>query len=169
MKVNSSTEMPVMVDEEPLEEVAHFDYLGSRLASDGDAERDVKARIGKAQYAFASLRNIWKAKHISTATKIRIYRSKVLSILLYGSESWKVTTVINHKIETFQNKCLRRILHIYWPDKISNKELRQRTGVRPVEMEVRVRRWRWIGHGQEHTSTGSIEMDSRWEEKARET
>ena len=79
-------------------------------------------------------REMWKAKHITTATKIRIYRSNVLSILLYDAESWKVTTVINHKIETLQNECLRRILQLYWPNKISNEELRQKTGVRPVGM-----------------------------------
>ena len=43
-------------------------------------------------------------------------------------------------------KCIRSILRIYWPDKISNYELRRKTCVRPVPLEVKRCRWRWIGH-----------------------
>ena len=49
-------------------------------------------------------------------------------------------------LEVFQNKCLRRILHIFWPNKITNAELHDRTGMLPVSIEVKKRRWRWIGH-----------------------
>ena len=56
-------------------------------------------------------------------TKIRIFMSNVLSVLLYAAESWKVTKGKCHMLEVFQNKCLRRILHIVRPNKISNAEL----------------------------------------------
>ena len=72
--------------------------------------------------------------------------SYFLSVLLYGAESWKVTKSVCQKLEVFQNKCLRRILGIYWPNKISNYELRRKTCVRPVSLEVKQRGWRWIGH-----------------------
>ena len=55
----------------------------------------------------------------------------ILSVLLYAAESWKVTKGICHMLEVFQNKCLRRILHIFWPNKITNAELHERTGVLP--------------------------------------
>ena len=42
--------------------------------------------------------------------------------------------------------CLRRILNIRWPEKISNKELWQKTNQPPVEEELKRRKWRWIGH-----------------------
>ena len=83
---------------------------------------------------------------ISKKTKIRIFKSKVLSVLLYAAESWKVTKRICHMLEVFQNKCLRRILHIFWPNKITNVKLHDRTGMLPVSLEVKKRRWRWIGH-----------------------
>jgi hypothetical protein len=146
MRVNNRVNEPIKIDDQDLEEVEQFDYLGSRVSTDGDATRDVTARLSKARYAVASLKNFWQAKNISTHTKIRIYKSNILSILLYGSETWKITNNIIQKLEVFQNRCLRRILQIYWPNKISNQELRSRTGVRPVEMEVKARRWKWIGH-----------------------
>ena len=79
----------------------------------------------------------------SLKTKVRIFKRNVLSVLLCGAQSWKVTSQM---LEVLQNKCLRRILGIYLPNKISNFELRRKTCVRPVSLEVKQRKWRWIAH-----------------------
>ena len=44
------------------------------------------------------------------------------------------------------NKCLRRILDIHWPDRISNKELWKKTDQEPVLVQLRRRKWNWLGH-----------------------
>lgn len=67
----------------------------------------------------------------------------LLSTLLHGSESWKMTKAISHKLEVFQNRCLRRILHIFWPNTISNYELRKITRTESITQLVQRRRWRW--------------------------
>ncbi|GFR83037.1 ubiquitin carboxyl-terminal hydrolase 44 [Elysia marginata] len=41
---------------------------------------------------------------------------------------------------------MRGILRIKWHDRLRNEELWRRTGQRPVEEEIRMRRWSWIGH-----------------------
>jgi len=146
MKVNSKREESIKVASTPIEEVTEFDYLGSRMTKDGDAEKDVMVRLGKARFAFASLNSIWRAKNISTQTKLRLFKSNVLSVLLYGAESWKMTTRINTKLETFQSRCLRRILGIYWHDKVTNEEVRKRAGCKTVVKEVKIKRWKWLGH-----------------------
>ena len=58
-----------------------------------------------------------------TRHKLRIFRSNVKSVLLYGSETWKVAKTIISKLQVFVNRCLRRILNIHWPEVISNEEL----------------------------------------------
>ena len=56
-------------------------------------------------------------------------------------------TVANTKnCEAFNNRCLRRILHVFWPNKITNVELRKRTETQTIEESIRLRRWRCIGH-----------------------
>ena len=35
---------------------------------------------------------------------------------------------------------------IYWPDTINNRQLLERTGQQPIGIELRKRKWRWIGH-----------------------
>ena len=61
------------------------------MSTDGNSESEIKARIRKASGAFAALKNIWKTNKISNRTKIRLFKSNVLSVLLYAAESWKVT------------------------------------------------------------------------------
>jgi hypothetical protein len=68
-------------------------------------------------------------------------------VLLYGSESWKVIKTTTSKLQTFVNRCLRRILSIHWPEVISNEEL-WRTWETEISIQIRRRKWTWIGHTQ---------------------
>ena len=112
------------------------------MSTSGDGEEEILVHISKARQAFASLRGTWRSKNIRQKTKIRFFKSNVLSTLLYGAEFWKMTKTISHKLEVFQNKCLHRILRIYWPQTISNHELRRRTGTEPITQQVRRKRWK---------------------------
>ena len=145
-RMNSRTNESIMVNGDVIDEVDHFTYLGSKVSTSGDGEEEIQVRISKASQAFAALRGTWRSKNISQKTKIRLFKSNVLSTLLYGAESWKMTKTISHKLEVFQNRCLRRILRIYWPQTISNYELRRRTGTVPITQQVQKKRWKWIGH-----------------------
>ena len=44
------------------------------------------------------------------------------------------------------NRCLRYILRIWWPNIISNKDLWKATGQEDINLEIRKRIFRWIGH-----------------------
>jgi hypothetical protein len=57
-----------------------------------------------------------------------------------------ITKSLLHKLQVFINNCLGRILNIRWPEKISNKELWQKTNQLPVEEELKRRKWMWIGY-----------------------
>ena len=146
MKINTRAMDPVTLAGKAIEEVQEFIYLGSKITADGNSENDVLARIAKARGAFASLKDIWKSSKIGINTKLRIFKSNVLGVLLYGAESWKLTTTIISRIDVFQTRCLRRILRIFWPRTISNAELYRRTNTRPLSTEIKERRWKWIGH-----------------------
>ena len=87
MRMNSRTNEPIKLQGENIEKVEEFTYLGSKMTADGSSEREIRARLSKADQAFATLRNIWKSGKICQKTKIRLFKSNVLSILLYGSES----------------------------------------------------------------------------------
>ena len=109
---NSQTADPITIGGMDIEEVTEFTYLVAKVSTYENSESEIKARIRKARGAFAALTNIWKTNKISNRTRIRLFKSNVLSVLLYATESWKVTKGI------CQNKCLRTILRIYRPNKI---------------------------------------------------
>ena len=119
MRINNKTENPITINNinnsEALEDVQDFAYLGSKITTDGDSAKDATASIRKASQTFAMLKPIWKSKQLRLETKLRLYNSNVLRVLLYGSECWKLTAKLAHKLETFQNKCLRKIVGVFWP------------------------------------------------------
>ena len=162
MKINARLDQQLTIDNNNIEEVQEFVYLGSKITTDGNSEMDVLHRLSKARGAFAILRNIWKSTTISTETKLKIFKSNVLGVLLYGAESWKVSQSICHKIDVFQTRCLRRILKIFWPRTISNKELYRRTNTTPLSVEIKKRRWRWIGHINRMALNAIPRVAMRW-------
>jgi hypothetical protein len=84
--------------------------------------------------------------YISKGVKMRIFSSNVKSVLLYACETWKTTNQIKRRLQTFINKCLRRILSIKWTDKITNEELLRITKQKPIKIQIKGRKWNWMGH-----------------------
>ncbi|GFR67303.1 endonuclease-reverse transcriptase [Elysia marginata] len=152
----------ITLEEKSLEEVQEFIYLGSKITADGDCIGEIIARISKASQAFAFLRPIWKTQNINTHTKIRTFHSNVLSVLLYGAECWKMTKSLEKRLEVFQNKCLRHVLKIFWPNIFSNENLRGRTGLEPLSTIIKERRWRWLGHVCRRPQESLIRRALRW-------
>ena len=118
-KVNSTSTASAVLAEEDREEVAHFIYLESVVDTQGWTEADVETTIGKARVTCLQLRNIWKSKSF-TRNNYQDFRYKC-----EGCSS-----------AIFVNSCLRRILGVWWPETISNKQLWQRTCQMLVEQEI---------------------------------
>ena len=146
MRINAESNQPLTLYGEEVERVKKFPYLGSIVSEDGGAVQDVSSRINKARGAFTQLGKIWRSSTYSVKTKIHIFKTCVLSVLLYGCETWRVTEAIKNKIQVFVNRCLRRILRIFWPSKITNEELWRKAELRDINMEIRRRKFGWIGH-----------------------
>jgi hypothetical protein len=145
MKINTTVQSPITVGGE-LIKVDSFIYLGGVVDRHGGTDQDIKSRIGEARAAFTMLKNIWASKNTSRTTKLRIFNSNVKSILLYGAETWRTTKTALQKIQTFYSTCLRRILNIRWPERITNEELWRLAKQDPINMQIRRRKWGWIGH-----------------------
>lgn len=167
LRIGTSNEDPVDLWGTALEEVQSFTYLGSIIDKKGGTEADVRARISKARASYIQLKNIWSSKVISQQTKIRIFKSNIKPVLLYGSETWRITKTTMTRVQSFINRCMRRILNIHWPDTISNNDLWQRTNEQPVEEQIRRRRWGWIGHTLRRPSTSITRHALRWNPQGR--
>ena len=80
----------IMIDGEELEAVDDFTYLGSNISAENSVQKDISVRINKARNSYCSLRNIWKSNIYSLKTKLRLFNSNVISVLLYGCQSWSL-------------------------------------------------------------------------------
>jgi len=95
-------------------------------------------------YLFNSI--LYGEINISKGVKIQIFSTDVKSVLLYACETWKTTNQITRRLQTFINKCLRQIMNIKWTDKITNEELWKITKQKPIEIQIKRRKWNWMEH-----------------------
>jgi len=146
MRFNAVSEEKIMVNGEELEDVDSFVYLGAKVSAAGGADHDITSRLGKARAVFGKLTGVWKSNILNKSTKSRIFKSNVIALLLYRCESWRMTEGDEAKLDTFQQKCLRRLLKIYWPMDVSSEEVRRRANTETISELVRKRGWTWIGH-----------------------
>jgi hypothetical protein len=84
--------------------------------------------------------------------KVRIYKTIILPVVLYGCETWSLTVREGHKLRVFENRVLRRI---FGPKrdrvtggwrKLHNKELHNLYSLPSMIRIIRSRRMRWAGH-----------------------
>ena len=146
LRINAKNAAPFTVDDKDMKDVEEFTYLGATITTSGGATEDMKIRIGKARKTYYRFKKIWNSSLYRKKTKMKIFQSNVISVLLYGSETWKMTEGDEKCVDTFVHTCLRRILKIFWPTRVSNDEVRRFAGVEKVSTQIRKKRWRYIGH-----------------------
>ena len=162
MRVNTRNVDRIELAEDEIDEVEDFAYLGSNISKDGGSDQDIRVRIGKARTAFTILTPVWRSKVISRKTKLRIFNTNVKSVLLYGSETWRVTKANSTKLQTFINKCLRSIMGIHCPEVITNEELWTTTEQERINIQIRRRTWGWIGHTLRKPNCNVTKQALRW-------
>ena len=133
------------IREGKLEEWRTNKVLGSLLCS----TEYVRRRCQLGNVAFANYDKCWlKGPKIPLQTKLRLYDSLVVSVMLYNCNSWAVPNAALEKLDTTHRRHLRRILNVYWPrGKIRNDELYKKC-LDPVKLSDRVKKMRWtmLGH-----------------------
>ena len=149
--------------------VDRFPYLGDFISRDGSDEVAVDARIESGCKAFGALRGcIFSSTAITTEAKRAVYRAIVLSISLFGSETWSLTEHLLHRLRSMHAQHLRAMCRItrthVWKHHISTQELGQRLGLESIDVEIARRQLRWAGHvsRMDHETRLPRRMLSSW-------
>ena len=144
---DAETPPVITINNTVLEVVDSFTYLGSTVSSKASLDAEISSRIAKAAGVMAKLnKRVWINDLLSERTKLQVYRSCVLSTLLYGSESWPTYTRQEKRLNGFHLRCLRRLLQIKWQDRVSNTNVLQRADMPSIPTLLIQRRLRWLGH-----------------------
>ena len=120
----------------------------------------MELHINKARHALRTLCPVWLSSQLSIKTKIRIFNTNVKPVLLYGCETWKTTQSLNNKLQVFINSRLRYILKVWWPNKISNKELWKKT--KQEEISTTIKRRNGAGLATHSEKIQQIQPNNHW-------
>ena len=83
-------------------------------------------------------------------------------MLLYPAETWRTNKEIESRLRGFEGRCLRRILGVRWQDRVSNREVPERTGIGDINMEIKCRRWRYLGHVLRREEDSIVRRSVKW-------
>ena len=76
------------MDEETVETVADFIFLGSKITANGDCRHEIKRRSFLGRKVMTNLDSILKSRDITLLTKVHLVKAMVFPVVMYGYESW---------------------------------------------------------------------------------
>ena len=78
------------IDEETVETVSDFIFLGSKITADGDCSHEIKRRLLLGRKVMTNLDSRLKSRDIILPTKVCLVKAMVFPVVIYGCESWTV-------------------------------------------------------------------------------
>ena len=167
--------LDIKISGQKLETVQSFKFLGLVVTDEG-SKQDMLSRIAQTVDAFTKLKTILKDKNIALSSKIRLMHSLVISIFLYGCETWILTAELQRKIQATEMGCFRRLFGISYRDHVTDEEVRKRIRqtIGPYEdllTTVKKHKLRWHRHITRSTGQGTVpggkrkgRQKKRWED-----
>ena len=76
--------------------------------------------------------SIWRCRYLCRRTKIRIFKSLVIPVLLYGYETWTPNTNLKRRIDVYGTRGLRSIIEYRCYAFVSNQWLFHEVDSRPM-------------------------------------
>ena len=78
------------IDEETMETVRDFIFLGSKIIADGDCSHEIKRCFLLGRKTMTNLDSILKSRDIILLTKVHLVKAMVFPVVMYGCESWTI-------------------------------------------------------------------------------
>ena len=89
-------------------------FFGLQIPADGDCSHEIKRRLLLGRKVMTNLDSIFKSRHITLPTKVRLVKAMVLPVVMYGCESWTIKKAACQRIDAFELWCWRRLLRVPW-------------------------------------------------------
>ena len=77
------------IDEETMETVTDFIFLGSKITADGDCSHKIKRCLFLGRKTMTNLDSVLKSRDI-LPTKVRLVKAMIFPVVMYGCESWTI-------------------------------------------------------------------------------
>ena len=100
------------IEQEKVETVTDFIFLGSKITADRDCSREIKRHLLLGRKAMTNLSSIFKSRDITLPTKVHIVKGMIFPIVMYGCENWTIKKAEYRTIDAFELWCWRRLLRV---------------------------------------------------------
>jgi hypothetical protein len=114
----------IRIDQNQLENVEYFSYLGGMITNDARCTHEIKSRIAMAKAAFDKKKTLLTSK-LDLNLRKKPVNCYSWSIALYGAETWTLQKVDHKYLESFEMWCWRR-MEISWTDHVRNEDVLHR-------------------------------------------
>jgi hypothetical protein len=106
---NAGQNRDIEIANRSFENVSQFKYLGTIVTNQNLIQEEIKRRLSSGNACYHSVQSLLSSRLLSKSLKMRIYKTIILPVILYGCETWSLTLMEEHRLRVFQNKELRRI------------------------------------------------------------
>ena len=110
-------------DEETIETVRDFIFLGSKITVDGNCSYEINRHLLLRRKAMTNLDSLLKSRDITLPTKVHVVKTMVFPAVMYGCESWTIKKAESRRIDAFEVWCWRRLLRVPWTARRSNQSI----------------------------------------------
>ena len=99
----------IKTDNSSFERVEQFKYIGRNLTDHISIQEDIKSKLRSGNVCYRLVQNLLFFSLLFKNLKIKIYRNIILSVVLYGSETWSLALRDERRLRVFENRVLRSI------------------------------------------------------------
>jgi hypothetical protein len=92
--------------------VSQFKHFGLTVINHNLIQEEIKRRLNAGNACYHSVQNLLSSRLLSKNVKVRIYKTIILSVVVYGRETWSLALREESELRVFGNRVLRRIFDL---------------------------------------------------------
>ena len=119
----------IIIDNKIIEQVNSFNCLGNMISYENEVDSDNK--LHNYLEITGTLNNVFRPQKTLKKTRIKLYNTLALPVLLYGSETWTIKARDARRITAAEMKYMRRTAGYIWTDYKTNAKIAKELKITP--------------------------------------
>ena len=150
-----------------LKQTREFKYLGSVIADEGGTEKAVRQRVKDGWQKWREVSGVTLDKKIPLKLRMKIYKSVLRPVLLYGAETWSLRKKEEGILERTEMRMVRWIAGISLLERRQSEDIRRMCGICNIKEKAREARLRYFGHVKRREEDEPVKKAMRVEVRGR--
>ena len=100
------------INEETMETVTDFIFLGSKITADGDYTHEIRRCLLLGRKAMTHLDSILKSRDITFLRNVHLVKAMIFPVVMYRCESWTIKKADHQRTDAFELWYWRRLLRV---------------------------------------------------------